>query len=309
MDDIHPIELPAAGAAERGPSPEDPSDVPRRGWWGILLGVYNGIFEDRILMNAAAVAFYALLALFPGIAAIVSIYGLFANPSAIAGHLSIASGIVPGGGMTIIQEQLHRLASKGSGTLSIGFVVSLVISLWSANGGIKGLFDALNVVFGEQEKRSFLKLNAVSLLFTLAMIGFLIVAIVCIVAVPVALHYLPDFVGRVIDIARWPLIAVLAMVALAFIYCFGPSRGEPRWQSISWGGIAAALLWLGFSWLFSYYAANFGNFNRTYGSLGAVVGFMTWIWLSVAVILLGGKLNAEIEDQTLRDSGDRPANS
>ncbi len=283
-------------------TPSNPSEIPKRGWKDILWRVYAGLSEDRILMNAAAVTFYGLLALFPAIGALVSIYGLFADPSQIANQLDTLSGIMPGGGMTVIRDQLTRLASQGGGSLTIGLVISLLVSLWSANGGVKALFDALNVVYGEEEKRSFLRLNLITLTFTLAMLCFAIVALAAIVAVPVILNALPDFLGTVISWARWPVMAVLIAVALACIYRYGPSRDEPKWRWISWGSVFAAVGWLVFSAAFSFYAANFGTFNQTYGSLGAVIGFMLWMWLSTTVILLGGKLNAEIEHQTLHDS-------
>jgi membrane protein len=202
----------------------------------------------------------------------------------------------------VIRNQLNSLAAQPRGTLGISLLIGIAISLWSANGGIKALFDALNVVYAEREERSFIKLNATSLAFTVAMIAFVLVALAAIVAIPVALNYLPGFIGSVLNIARWPAMLILVAVALAFIYRYGPSRDEPQWRWLSWGSAFAALAWLGFSAIFSYYAGNFGNFNKTYGSLGAVIGLMTWMWLSVAVILIGGKLNAEMEHQTARDT-------
>lgn len=282
----------------RGRSAATPSDIPARGWKDIILRVYRGIVDDRILANAAAVAFYALLALFPAIAALVSIYGLFADPASIEQHLDSVSGILPGGAVDVIRDQLNRLAAQPRGTLGVSFLVGLVISLWSANGGIKALFDALNVVYGEKEKRSFVRLNAISLSFTAGMIVFWIFALACIVALPVALNYLPGFVGQVLNYARWPALLVIVALALGCIYRYGPSRAERRWRWISWGSAFAALAWLGFSAIFSYYAANFANFNKTYGSLGAVIGFMMWLWLSVVLILVGAKLNAQAEDPT-----------
>jgi membrane protein len=248
------------------------------------------------------VTFYALLALFPAIAALVSIYGLFADPASIQQQLDAISGVLPGGAVDVIHDQLTRLAAQPRGTLGVSFVIGLVVALWSANGGIKALFDALNVVYGEKEKRSFIRLNAITLAFTVSMIGFVLVAMACIVALPVALNYLPGFMGFILNIVRWPVLLVLVAVALAVIYRYGPSRDEPKWRWITWGSAFAALAWLGFSAIFSFYAAHFGSFNKTYGSLGAVIGFMTWMWLSVAVILLGAKLNAETEHQTARDS-------
>jgi membrane protein len=286
----------------RGRSATTPSEIPSRGWKDILVRVYDGISEDRILANAAAVTFYALLALFPGIAALVSIYGLFADPATIGIRLDSVSGILPGGAIDVVREQLTRLMEQGSATLGISFLAGVVISLWSANGGIKALFDALNVVYGEKEKRSFIKLNAVSLGFTVSMIVFLLVALAGMLAVPIVLNYLPKLIGLVFDIARWPVLLVLVGLALAIIYRYGPSRKEPRWRWITWGSAFAAVAWLAASALFSWYAANFGSFNETYGSLGAVIGFMTWMWLSFIVILIGAKLNAEIEHQTARES-------
>jgi membrane protein len=296
------------GAADdgRGRSATSPSEIPARGWKDILLRVYEGIFEDRILPNAAAVTFYSLLALFPGIAALVSIYGLFADPGSIAHQLDAVSGILPGGAVDVIRDQLMRLTSQGSTSLGISFVIGIVISLWSANGGIKALFDALNAVYEEKEKRSFIRLNAISMAFTIGMISFLLIAVVCVVALPIVLNYLPGFIGSVLNVARWPVLLVLVALALSMIYRYGPSRREPRWRWITWGSAFAAMAWLAASALFSWYAANFGSFNKTYGSLGAVIGFMTWMWLSVIVILIGAKLNAETEHQTARETTTGP---
>jgi membrane protein len=183
-----------------------------------------------------------------------------------------------------------------------------VISLWSANAGIKALFDALNAVYQEKEKRSFIRLNAVTLSFTIATIAFLLIALAAVVALPLILNYLPlpGVTGLVLEIARWPILLVLVACGLTLIYRYGPSRTEPRWQWITWGSAFAAISWLAASALFSWYAANFGTFNKTYGSLGAIIGFMTWMWLSIIVVLVGAKLNAEIEHQTAAESTTGP---
>jgi len=257
-------------------------------------------------MNAAGVTFYALLALFPAIAAFVSIYGLFADPQTIVNQLDALAGVLPGGGMEVIREQFTRLVSQPSGALTLGVIFGVLVSLWSANGGMKGLFDALNVVYGEEEKRSFLWLNLTTLAFTLGMLLFAIIALTAIVVIPVLLKFLPTFIGTVLNIVRWPVIAVLVAVVLALIYRYGPSRDKPKWRWITWGSATAAVLWLAFSAIYSWYTANFGTFDATYGSLGAAIGFMLWMWLSTIVILLGGKLNAEIEHQTARDSTEGP---
>ena len=295
------IEL-RGGGTDRGRGATTPSQIPPSGWKDIVLRVYSGISDDRILANAAAVTFYTLLALFPGIAALVSIYALFADPHSIAQHLDAVSGFLPGGAIDVIRSQLDRLTAKPHDTLGISFVIGLLISLWSANGGVKALFDALNVVYEEREERSFVRLNAVALAFTAAMIAFLLVALICLVALPAVLSLMPGFVGTILSYARWPVLLVLVILALGFIFRYGPSRTEPKWRWVSWGSVFAAIGWLALSGLFTWYVAHFGSFNKTYGSLGAVIGFMMWIWLSVIVILVGAKLNAETEHQTVRDS-------
>jgi membrane protein len=288
-----------------GRSAERPAEIPAAlGWKDILLRVYNGISDDRILANAAGVTYYALLALFPGIAALVSIYGLFADPNSIVSHVDTMAGFAPAGAIDVLRDQLTRLSAQGSTSLGVSFLIGLMISLWSANSGIKALFDSLNVVYEEEEKRSFIRLNAVTVTFTLATIAFLLIALACVVAFPVMLDHLPSpgVTGRLLNIARWPVLLVLVAVGLTLIYRYGPSRTKPRWEWITWGGALAAVLWLSASALFSWYAANFGSFNKTYGSLGAIIGFMTWMWVSIIVVLVGAKLNAEIEHQTAHAS-------
>jgi membrane protein len=293
----------AALQSGRGRFAERPSQIPTRGWKDILWRVYEGISDGRILADAAGVTYYALLAIFPGIAALVSIYGLFADPGTIVSHLNAASGFAPSGAIEVIRDQLTRLAAQGSTRLGISFLVGLVIALWSANSGIKALFYALNVVYEENEQRSFIKLNAITLAFTVGTIAFLLIALACVVALPVVLNYVPlPQLGVLLNLARWPVLLVLIAVALALIYRYGPSRTQPQWQWVSYGSAFAAIAWIAASALFSWYAANFGSFNKTYGSLGAIVGFMTWMWLSIIVVLVGGKLNAEIEHQTARES-------
>jgi membrane protein len=169
---------------------------------------------------------------------------------------------------------------------------------------MKSLFDTLNIIYGEKERRGFIKLNAVSLSFTLAGILFVLVAIGAVLVLPIALKYigLSDVADLLLRIGRWPALFVIITVTLAFVYRYGPSREAPRWRWITWGSALAAILWLAASALFSWYAADFGKFNETYGSLGAVIGFMTWLWISAIVILIGAELDAEMEHQTARDT-------
>lgn len=292
------------GGGDRGRLAASPSEMPAKGWKDILLRVYSNIGDHRILALAAGMTYYSLLAIFPALAALVAIYGLFSDPGTIAKHLDEVSGFMPGGAIDVAREQLTRVASKGNQTLGLTFIVGLAVSLWSANAAMKSLFDTLNIVYGENEKRGFLKLNAMSLAFTLAAIALVLAALGAVVVLPVVLNYLwvSNFADLLIRIVRWPAMFLVVALALACIYRFGPSRKAPRWRWITWGSVAATILWLGASALFSWYAANFGKFNETYGSLGGAIGFMTWLWISAIVILLGAELDAEMEHQTARDT-------
>ena len=266
-------------------------------WRDIVLAVAHGISTDHIFLVAAGVTFYAIVALFPGIGAIVSIYGLFADPGTIAGHLDTLSGVAPGGAFDVIRGQLTHLAHQNGATLGLGFAISLLIAFWFSNSGMTGLFDALNIVYEEKERRGWLKYYATTLMFTIGAIVLILVAIAIIVAIPVVLNFIPNasVTAILLSLVRWPVLFALAGGALAAVYRYGPCRTSPQWRWILWSATLAALVWLGVSALFSWYVANFGNYNKTYGSLGAIVGFMTWMWLSMVVVLVGAKLNSELE--------------
>jgi membrane protein len=293
-----------ACADARGRKANTPSEIPARGWKDILLRVYSNISKHRILALAAGMTYYNILTIFPGIAALVAVYGVFSDPSTITKQLDQFRGFLPGGAVDVAVEQLTRVASKGSQTLGLTFLAGLGVSLWSTNAAMKSLFDTLNIVHGEEEKRGFVMLNAVSLGVTIGGVLFMLAALGSIVAVPVVLDYvgLSDFGDLLLRVKRWPAMYVILTFALAVIYRYGPSREAPKWRWITWGSAIAALLWLAVSGVFSWYAANFGKFNETYGSLGAVIGFMTWIWISAIVILLGAEVDAEMEHQTAQDT-------
>ena len=263
----------------------------------VLSQVWQNIGRHRVLAIAAGTAFYALLAIFPAIAAIVTLYGLFANTGTIAGQLQSLSGVLPGGALDVIGTEVTRIANGPPSSLSVTLIVSLLISLWSANAGVKALFDALNVVYNAEERRSFVRLNLVSLAFTLTAIVFLLAAMASVVVVPLVLNNLPlgSQAAPLVVIARWPLMFVAVVLALSIVYRFGPDRDNVQWRWITWGSAFASIFWVAASLLFSWYAANFGSYNKTYGSLGAVIGFMTWMWLSTIVVLIGAEIDAAME--------------
>jgi membrane protein len=296
--------VPMAEGDDRGRYASSPSEIPPKGWKDILVRVSKNVSKHRILALAAGMTYYSILAIFPAIAAVVAMYGLFFDPTTIARHLDQLGGFLPGGAIDVAREQLTRVASKGSQTLGLTFSIGLATSLWSANAAMKSLFDTLNIVHGEEESRSFIKLNAISLSFTVGGVLFILAALGSIVAVPVILNYvgLSEVGNLLLRVGRWPAMFIVLTIALAVIYRFGPDREAPRWRWITWGSAMAALLWIAVSGLFSWYAASFGKFNETYGSLGAVIGFMTWLWISAIVILLGAEVDAEMEHQTARDT-------
>jgi membrane protein len=240
---------------------------------------------------AAGVVFYGLLAVFPAVTALVFLYGLFASPAAISDQLALLSGILPDSAVEILREQIGRLSANSS-KLGLGFICGLAVALWSANSGMKAIMDALNVVYEEQEKRGFIKLNLIWLAFTLAGIGVLLLALGTVVLLPIALNYLGlhNATDLLLRFARWPLLIVIIIFGLAMLYRYGPSRREPRWQWISVKRFCRCLSW---------YLASFAHYDATYGSLDAGIGMMMWMWISSIVILFGAQLNSEIEHQTV----------
>ncbi len=289
---------------ERGREATSPWHIPWKGWKDILWRTYEQISEDRLLAVAAGVVFYWLLALFPAITAFVSLYGLFAKASTISSHLSLIADVMPAGGLEIVQDQINRIVQKGDAKLGFGFIFGLGLALWSANAGIKAIMDAINVVYDEKEKRSFIRLNFVSLAFTLGALAALLIAIGAVVVLPLVLARfgLGDMTEMLMRILRWPALFVVVLTGLAVLYRYGPSRTEPRWEWLMPGTLLATVAWLAGSALFSWYLSNFANYDATYGSLGAAIGLMMWMWLSVIVILFGAELNSEIEHQTARDT-------
>jgi membrane protein len=308
------VDLARANERGRGREADTPEQIPSRGWRDIFWRVFSSISADRIFSTSGGVAFFALLAVFPGIAAIVSLYGLFADASTIGNHLSLLSGFLPSGVLQLISDQITLISSQRNETLGTAFAVGLLIALGSANSGMAALFDALNVVYDEREKRSLVRFYAITFLFTLAGIVFVILAITGVVVLPLILKFvgLATTMEWLLAIVRWPLLLVILVVSLACIYRYGPSRRDARWRWVTWGSILAAVLWMAASMLFSWYVATFDSYNKLYGSLGAGIGFMVWLWISAVIVLLGGELNAQMEHQTARDTtdgGPRPLGS
>ncbi|MEO8317726.1 MAG: YihY/virulence factor BrkB family protein [Bradyrhizobium sp.] len=287
--------VPAQGSI----GPRGSGEPVRRSWKDILQRTYQRFNNDRLLATAAGVVFFGLLAVFPAVTALVSFYGLFADPSTIGANLQSLALMLPEGSFQIVQDQIARVLEKGSTSLGWTFLFGLVFALWSANAGVKAIIDALNVVYEEHEKRSFVRLNLLSLAFTTGGIAALLLMVSAVVAFPLALNHLglsPD--GRfVVSLSRWPLMFAVLLVALSVLYRFGPSRPAARWEWFGVGTWAAATLWITGSVALSWYLSNFGDYNATYGSLGAAIGLMTWMWMSATIVLFGAELNSETDQQ------------
>ncbi len=298
------LQLARAIEPGRGRNAMSPVDIPINGWRDIAWRVCAGIGNDRLLAVAAGVVFYGLLALFPAITALVSSYALFADAATIGKHLSFAASLMPAGAFGIVEEQITRIAQAGGGQLSSAFIIGLLLAIWSANAGMKAMIDALNVIYGEIEKRSVLKLNLLSLTMTLGALAFLLLAIGAVVVLPLVFSWLgiESWGQWAIAFLRWPAIMIVIALALAVLYRYGPSRREAKWRWLSVGAIVATLLWVTGSALFSWYLSNFADYNATYGSLGAGIGLMMWLWLTSIAVLIGAELNAEIEHQTAKDT-------
>ena len=275
-----------------------------RSWRDILMRVKRQMAEDRLSIVAAGVAFYALLAVFPALIALVALYGLAFDPKQVSEQVAALSGMLPPQAADILLGQLQDLTATRSGALGLGAIGGLVLALWSASAGVRTLMEALNVAYDEQESRGFVSYYGTAILLTLGAILGVIAAIAVVVAPPVVVRFLGlgSLLEGVIAFARWPILAIAMMAGLAVVYRYGPSREQPRWSWVSAGALIATLLWIAGSALFSLYVTSFGSYNETYGSMGAVIILLTWFLLSAYAILIGAEINSEMERQTRKDT-------
>jgi membrane protein len=283
-----------AAEPHRGRSASAPQEVPPKGWKDVLWRTWREIGDDRVTLVAAGATYFLLLSIFPTLTAFVSLYGLFADPRTVAEHVEIE----------IIRDQLTRLTQQGGGTLGTALLISLAVALWSSGAGVKAMFQAMNVAYDERERRGFFKLTLLALLFTLGGIALSIVMVGVVVVLPMVLGFLGLSGGFewLVQAVGYLLVVAMLFVGLAALYRFGPDRQQAKWRWLTPGAILAVVAVLAASILFSWYSANFANYDRTYGSLGALIGFLTWIWISVTVVLVGAELNSELEHQTARDT-------
>jgi membrane protein len=293
-----------AGDTTRGQEAAEPQQIPARGWKDVAVRAWREVSDNNIFLAAGGVTYAVLLALFPALAACVSLYGLVLDPNQIEDRVNSLSGILPPDSLKLLSDQLHQLVSASNGALGFTAILSLLFALWSASRGMSGLISALNMAYQEKEKRGFFRFNLVAIGLTLGLIigGLIAIALVGVLPAAVGLLDLGSFAKWLLLILEWPLLLAVVLFGLAVLYRYAPSRDSARWHWVSPGAVAGTILWIVGSIGFSIYLANFNSYNTTYGSLGGVVILLTWLYLSSFIVLFGAVINAETERQTRKDT-------
>jgi membrane protein len=293
---------------KRGRDADHPGEIPPRGWTDVLWRAWGEVSDANLFLIAGGVTYAILLALFPGLAALVSLYGLLLDASEIEKQVGALSAILPTQTQQLLAEQLHKLVEASSGALGIGAGVGIVLALWSASRGMSGMITALNIAYEEKERRGFFKLNMIALGLTLGLMVGGIVVIALIGVLPTVVQFLDlDAAAKwLLVVVQWPLLIVVVMLCMAVLYRYAPSRDKPQWRWVSPGAITATISWVIASVGFTVYVANFNSYDKTYGSLGGVIILLTWLYLSALMVLFGAAINAQSEKQTRRDSTEGP---
>lgn len=292
----------------RGRQATEPSEIPAPGWRDILTRVKTEIGSDHVTLVAAGLAMCAVLAVFPGLAAAIAIYGLFSSPAQVVEHMQVFSGLLPPGTWDLFKTQLQAVAGQAQGSLTFAALGGLLIALWSARAGMSALMTATNIAYAEAEKRGFFRQTLVSLAFTVgAIVGFLFVVTLGVV-LPVVLKVLGTsaWVQMLTSALRWIVLWVVAVLGLAVLYRYAPSREPARWKWVTWGSAIAATLWIVVSVLFAWYVSAFASYGKTYGALGGIIALLMWFYLTSLTVVIGAEINAEMERQTVRDTTEGP---
>jgi membrane protein len=291
-------------ATSRGRTASEPTQIPPRGWRDILVRTWGMVQESNIFLVSGGVTYAIILALFPGLAALVSIYGLLLDPTQVEKQVASLSTVLPPDTAQMIGNELHSLVSASSGTLGFSAMVTLLFALWSASRGMSGLITALDIAYQQKETRNFFKFNLIAIGLTILTLvgGIITIALVAVLPAVVGWLGLGVLTQWVLLGLEWPLLIVVVMTGLAVLYRYAPDRKEARWRWVTPGAIIATVLWILGSIGFSVYVSHFNSYNKTYGSLGGVVVMLTWLYLSAFVALLGAVINAQAERQTVADS-------
>jgi membrane protein len=292
----------------RGRAARTPAEIPKAGWGDILRRIWQKTGDDNLSLIAAGVALNTLLAVFPAMAVLASVYGMFASPAQVGQEIAPFYGILPHDAAAIIQTQLEALAQPRTQTLGIGAIVSLLVSIYYSSQGVSALMSATNIAYAERERRGFLTRLLVAFGFAVGAAAGFVLMLLLTLAVPLGLERLPlpHFVDMAALVLRWVLLWLFAVLGLAVVYRYAPSRENAKWRWVTWGSVIAATLWLTASVLFSLYVRNFGSYGKTYGALGGVIVLLMWFYLQGFAIVIGAEFNAEMEHQTAVDTTEGP---
>ena len=264
-------------------------------WWQALVGVYHAIDQKNLALISAGIAFYGILAVFPGLAAIIAIWGLVSDPAIVDAQLDLMRGIIPDDAFRLLSVQVDRLVRTSSSTLGWAGALSILFALWSARSGVSALIRGLNTIHGTRNRGGVMH-YLIALFLTACLVGVALVALTAIVIVPIILAFLPlgNFAELVIEVIRWSTAITVLLMALSLLYRYGPNRPDYRMSWITPGSFLVVIFWAAASAGFSLYLSNFGTYNEVYGSIGAVIAMLMWLYISAFLILLGASLNVEL---------------
>ncbi len=301
-------DLTRAHDTDRGREADKPSEIPARGFLDVAKRVIAESKADNLPLLAAGVAFYSVLALFPAMVALVSIYGLVADPAEVSRQLQDLSSAMPAEAADIIVGRMEDLAAAEDSSLGLSAVIGIAVALWSASSGMSWLMKALTLIYDEEETRTFVPLRGLALLLTFGATVGLVITLMLITGASSMAKWagLGEIGQQVVSIARWPALGVVMIVGLALLYRYGPNRSTPQLRWASWGSAIGMLVWLVASAGFAVYVSVVGSNNESYGSLAGIIVLMLWLWLTCVAILLGAQINAELEHQTARDTTTGP---
>jgi len=279
-----------------------PKEFSLANWWQITKRVMHKIEQDNMSLIAAGVAFYFLLAIFPLLAALVSMYGLFTDQETLIQHMNLLVGVIPEQSREILEAQVESILSTDDSALSLGFLFSFLLAIWSGGKGSVALISACNISYQESKKRSFFKMVLVRTSLTLATILTMLLMLLMIVVIPLALSLLGETSQSLLDWITWPILLIVFNFSLASLYKYAPHRASAKWRWTTPGAFLATLFWLVGSYFFNLYITDYASYNETYGSMGGVVILLMWFYVTAFTILLGAAINASTELQTEADT-------
>ena len=271
----------------------------RHEWWNILLAIGVRIGRDNVSLLAAGVAFYIFVAIPAGLAAIVSVYGLMFNPTQVENQIDVMSGLLPTDVIQLLAGFLKMLATRPQSALGVRLIIGLLVAIWSAQSAASSMIAALDAAYEQKEIRGYVRYQLAALILSVCSIVFAFLSLMLFAVTPLVLAWFPfsDHLHMAITVFRWPALTVLIALAIAGIYRFAPARYDSARPWGVWGVVLTTAVWIGSSAMFALYVSKFASYDASYGSLGAVVVLLLWLYIAVFIVLLGAELNAEIESR------------